>query len=79
MWEFSSGRIQMHFKNRFRAAKAPGLIVQSTVHQLMKDLGVTSRLEAKSSRRRRSMIKAKKVCVESSKVAFVIMSGQSLG
>lgn len=61
------------------SSKGTWVNLQSTVHQLMKDFGVTSRLEAKSSRRRRSMIKAKKVCAESSKVVFVIMSGQSLG
>lgn len=49
------------------------------VHQLTKDFGVISRLEAKSSVKRRWMISAKKVCSDSSKWLFVMVSGQSLG
>lgn len=52
---------------------------KSQVRQLMKDLGVTSRLEAKSSLNRRCVIKARKVCSDSSNLLFVIVSGQLFG
>lgn len=49
------------------------------VHQLTKDFGVISRLEAKSSVNRRWMMNAKKVCSDSSNWRFVMVSGQSFG
>lgn len=52
---------------------------QCTHHQLMKDLGVISRLDAKSSLNRRWVIKATNVFSDSSNLVFVIVSGQSLG
>lgn len=45
----------------------------------MKDLGVIRRLEAKSSRRSRWVIKARKVCSDSSNLVFEMVSGQVLG
>lgn len=54
-------------------------VVTNVVHQLTKDLGVMSKLEAKSSVNSRSVIRARKVCCDSWKLDFVIRSGQSLG
>lgn len=49
------------------------------IHQLVKDFGVISKLDAKSSLNSRWVIKAKKVRSEDSNLVFVIVSGQSLG
>lgn len=49
------------------------------LNQLVKDLGVMSRLEAKSSLNILCVIKAKNVLSDSSNFLFVMVSGQLLG
>lgn len=79
VWESSSEKqgCNFIFENILESTKNGK--TSSQVHQLVKDLGVISRLDAKSSLNILWAIKAKKVFSESWNLSFVTVSGQLFG